>query len=167
LALRQRLCVSFLHARHVTFFILLADFLTRGALCTLRFFALSRNMTAIYEPMTTSSFLDAFSSAILQMSQQISAAVELMELWELGVYELSCAFIPLFGRSNPFFVRLEGGSRNFVQMKVHLLPMPSFCQILSHWRGNTVLSLRSQKHSHAKSGPVRTSLVACSDMPGK
>jgi hypothetical protein len=29
-------------------------------------------MTAIYEPMTTSSFLDAFSSVILQMPQQIS-----------------------------------------------------------------------------------------------
>jgi hypothetical protein len=71
--------------------------------------------------MTTSSFLDAFNSAILQMSQQISVAVELMEVWEL--WSTSCC-VRLFRSSGGanLLASLEGGSRYFRSNESPLTP---------------------------------------------
>jgi hypothetical protein len=68
-------------------------------------------MTAIYEPMTTLSFLDAFSSAILQMPLQISVAVKLMEVWELGVYKVVVCVCFALREEQIFLASLEGCSR--------------------------------------------------------
>ena len=61
--------------------------------------------------MTTSSFLDAFSSATLQLPQQISVAVKLMEIWELGVYKVVVCVCSALREEQIFLASLEGCSR--------------------------------------------------------
>ena len=85
--------------------------MTGGGLYTLRFFAMPQNLTAIYEAMTTLSFLDAFTSAILQMSQQIFVAVELMEVWELGFLRAVVCVCSALREEQIFFASLQDGSR--------------------------------------------------------
>jgi hypothetical protein len=122
---------------------LLAEFLTRNGLYTLRFFVLPKNMIAIwtYDNIVLSWCVQLCDPANVATDSCRRRIDESMRTWGLRV--VVCVYSAL-REEQIFLASLEEVVDNFVQMKVHLLPMPSFFQILFPLANNTVLYQRAR-----------------------
>lgn len=117
--------------------------------------------------MTTPSFLDAFSSAILQMPQQISRRRRIDgDMRTLGLRVVVCVYSAL-REEQPFSASLEVVVDNFLSNESPFTPDARLLSDSFPLAGNTVLSSKSQKQPHAESDALKTSLVACADILGE
>ena len=100
-------------------------------------------MTAIYEPMTTSSFLDVFNSTILQMPQQISRRRRIDgSMRTLGLRVVVFVYSAL-REEQIFFASLEVVVDNFVSNESPLTPDTRLLSDSFPLVNNTVLSSKS------------------------